>query len=224
MERQAKPQVGGATHRHFDRVLDLWPNARVIHLVRDGRDVALSRIRLGWAGNVWTSAPAWAEIERSWELLRPRLAAEQVHEMRYEDLVAHPGEELDRLCAFLGIDYEAEMLRYPDRSNYQSPDSALAEQWRRTLSPRECRLVDDAIGEILVRRGYPLGSDDPLHPGWIERIGLRLQDWASRLAWRFQRYGARLVLAEFVTRKLGLTPGNHNLRLQIDAIAERHLR
>lgn len=224
MERQDKPRVGGVTHRHFDRVLDLWPDARVIHLVRDGRDVALSRIRLGWAGNVWTSAPAWGQIEQSWDALKPRLAADQVHEIRYEDLVAHPREELHRVCSFLGIEAEAGMLDYPGRSNYEAPDPALAQQWHRKLSPRECRLLDAAIGEMLVRRGYPLGSNDPLHPGWFERAGFSVQDWVSRLAWRFRRYGARLVLAEFVTRKLGLAPGNQNLRLQIDAIAERHLR
>jgi len=224
MESQQKPRIGAAMHRHFERALDLWPDARVIHLLRDGRDVALSRIKLGWAGNVWSSAPAWAEIEESWDALHPPLAPEQVHEVRYEELVAEPERELSHICTFLGIDYEPNMLRYPDRSNYAPPDPTLSQQWRSRLSLRECQLLDHAIGELLDGRGYSQGSGHPAAPTLLERGYFSLQDWASRLAWRFRRYGAQLVLSEFVTRRFGLTRRNHNIRLKIDAIAERHLR
>ena len=224
MQSQEKPRIGAATHRHFDRVIDLWPDARVIHLLRDGRDVALSRIKLGWAGNVWSSAPAWAEIEESWDALLPRLDPAQVHQVRYEELVAHPERELFRICAFLDVDYEPNMLRYPERSSYEAPDPALAEQWRRRLSPRERALLDHSIGRLLVERGYPQGSSHPAQPGGLERAYFGLHDWASRLTWRLRRYGPELVLSEFATRKLGLERRNNNIRLKIDAIAERHLR
>jgi hypothetical protein len=224
MEGQGKTRIGGAVHRHFDRILNLWPDARVIHLIRDGRDVALSRINLGWAGNAWSSAPAWAEIERSWDALSPRLAPGQAFELRYEELVRDPSGHLERLCAFLSVDYEPEMLNYPARSTYEAPDPSLAQQWRTRLSPRECQLLDGCIGDVLVRRGYPLGSSQALEPGLLEESALRVQDWSSRLLWRLNRYGARLVVTEFVTRKFGLQMRNQNLRLQIDAIAERHLR
>ena len=52
--RTGKPIVGALVHRHFDRLLRIWPDARFIHLIRDGRDVARSCIGMGWAGSVWT--------------------------------------------------------------------------------------------------------------------------------------------------------------------------
>lgn len=50
-DRDHKPIVGATVHRHFDKVLSIWPDARFIHIVRDGRDVARSCIGMGWAGN-----------------------------------------------------------------------------------------------------------------------------------------------------------------------------
>jgi hypothetical protein len=61
-------------HRHYDRLLRLWPEARFIHLVRDPRDVASSCIGMGWAGNVWTGVTRWIEAERLWDEVRGDLA------------------------------------------------------------------------------------------------------------------------------------------------------
>ena len=47
------PIVGATCHRHFERLEELWPGAKYVYLLRDGRDVARSNIGMGWEGNVW---------------------------------------------------------------------------------------------------------------------------------------------------------------------------
>src|SRR6185369_10561789 len=64
--RSNKPLVGATVHRHFDRLLRIWPVARFVHLVRDGRDVARSVIEMGWAGNLWTGCDRWIDAEQLW--------------------------------------------------------------------------------------------------------------------------------------------------------------
>jgi len=97
-----KPIVGATVHRHFDRLLRIWPDARFIHLLRDGRDVARSCIGMGWAGNVWTGVGRWIEAECLWEQLSQIIPAERKIEVTYETLISEPVNTLTRLCEFIG--------------------------------------------------------------------------------------------------------------------------
>lgn len=108
--RSAKPIHGATCHKHFDRLLRIWPKARFVHLLRDGRDVARSCIGMGWAGNVWHGAERWIAAEELWVSLASRVPAARRLELRYEDLIRDPEKELARTCAFLGTDYDAAML------------------------------------------------------------------------------------------------------------------
>ena len=64
LTRSGKPIVGAKIRDNFHRVLRLWPDARFIHLIRDGRDVAHSIIGMGWAGNMYTGADHWLRAEK----------------------------------------------------------------------------------------------------------------------------------------------------------------
>ncbi|MFW6058712.1 MAG: sulfotransferase family protein [Phycisphaeraceae bacterium] len=202
-KRAGKAQVHATCHRHFDRLLHIWPAARFIHLVRDGRDVAHSVIRMGWAGNVYTAAWRWIEAERLWTRLRGRLPEERYIELHYETLLAQPERELRRLCAFIGVAYDPAMLRYDRDSTYEKPDPALAQQWRRKLSSYEVRLAEARIGDMLMERGYGLSGLPPLTVGSMRRVALRVQDRFYRARFRLRRYGPMLWLADACLRRLG---------------------
>ena len=75
-------------HRHADKALTLLPDAKVIHLMRDPRDVARSAIGMGWAGNVFHGSPAMVATE-AWAAATTSYPG-VVHEGRYGDLVALP--------------------------------------------------------------------------------------------------------------------------------------
>ena len=127
-QRTGKPLQGATCHKHFDRLLRIWPCARFVHIVRDGRDVARSCMAMGWAGNVWAGAERWIAAEELWASLRARLAPQQAFELRYEDLIRSSERELARLCAFLGADYDPGMLDYSHNSTYERPDPNLIGQ------------------------------------------------------------------------------------------------
>jgi len=203
-DRTGKPLVGATVHHHFDRLLQIWPNARFIHLLRDGRDVARSCIGMGWAGNVWTGVERWIEAEHLWARLSKNLSSEQLIEITYETLIAKPVETLTDLCNFIGVPYNPAMLSYPQTTPYSLPDSKLIGQWRRKLSEHEIQLVESRISDMLVERGYQLSEFPQLQipPDMEQR--LRLQDWWARVRYRIQRYGITLFLSDYLSRRLKL--------------------
>lgn len=223
-DRAQKPLVGATVHRHFDRLLYIWPDAKFIHLVRDGRDVAHSCIGMGWAGNVWTGVERWIEAEGLWVQLSQKLPAEQQIELTYEELISDPVNTLSRLCNFIGIPYEPAMLSYPQKTTYDFPDSSLIAQWKRKMSEWEIQLVESRISSMLVERGYQLSGLPLLEVTSSMERKLKLQDWWSRLQFRVQRAGPILFLSDYLSRKLRLTQWQKQVKLQLNAIEKTHLK
>lgn len=100
----------------------LFPNARFIHLVREPRATIQSFVRMrfhrlfGPHWLVW-DANGWRYAEKCWTAchlhicqLLDRLDASRHRLVRYEDLVANPAGELQRVCEFLGVSFEPAML------------------------------------------------------------------------------------------------------------------
>ena len=199
--RTRKPIFGVTAHHHFARILALWPDARFIYLLRDGRDVARSYVERGLAGNVWAAASVWREAEREWAQLCARLPAERRIELRYEDLVRQPERVLARVCAFLDVDPTPEMLAFPARTRHEAPDPRLAERWREKLSHRELAWLEREIGSELRARGY---AESLVPAAWIpapRRMALRAGDRFGRASFRLRRYGARLWAGHPLARR-----------------------
>ncbi|HEY8123790.1 MAG TPA: sulfotransferase [Myxococcota bacterium] len=222
--RTHKPVVGVTAHRHYERILRLWPEARFIYLIRDGRDVARSHVEMGWAGNVWAAAPVWREAEREWRRVSALIPREHRIELHYEALIRDPRRELTRLCAFLGLDYAPEMLDYPKRSAYQAPDPRLTERWRERLSDRELGWLERELGAQLRARGY---APSRVRAAWIpapRRAALLLGDRFGRLRFRVRRYGARLWAAHQLGRRLRLTAFARAAALRMQTIDAAYLK
>ena len=201
-ERDRKPLVGATVHVHFDRLLRIWPDARFIHLLRDGRDVARSRVELGWAGNMYTGVQSWIDAERLWAKLVDEVPASRRMEVRYERLVCEPEAELARICEFLGLTYDPAMLSYDLDSTYSKPDAGLIDQWRRKLPGGAVRLAESRIGAMLVERGYELSDQAPIRIGPIGRWLIRVDDRWKRIRSRWRARGASLFVAESLMRAL----------------------
>jgi hypothetical protein len=195
-----KRLVGATVHHQFDRLLRIWPDAKFIHLLRDGRDVARSCMGMGWGGNMYTAVWSWVSAERQWAAFAPALPPGRRLEVRYEDLVRDPVAALAQVCRFAGLDYHPAMLEYGRGSTYESPDPKLAEQWRTKLSPWELRLAEARIGDMLVERGYELSGHPRLRVGPVMRWWLRQHDRWNRLAFRRRRLGLKLLTAELLMR------------------------
>ena len=222
--RDGKQQVGATIHHNFHRLPRLWPDARYVYLLRDGRDVANSAVGMGWAGNAYCAVELWIQAEARWKATRGRLAPENFIEVRFEDLVRAPTETLTAICDFLGIPYSEDMLSYPQHSSYGAPDSRLASQWRARMDAGMRGLVEARIGEQLTARGYPLSSP---RRGAVSRprdLLLRLDSKLGCARDRVRRFGLPLTLEDFAARRLGIRRWQVATRTRCDAIIDSRLK
>lgn len=93
-------------------ILDVFPTTKVIHLVRDGRDVYLSYKRIHETSKVKFGPKSLAANALYWVDGLRRIAEvqrEQIYEFRYEDMLKNPEQELSKLCDFIGIKYQPSM-------------------------------------------------------------------------------------------------------------------
>lgn len=209
-----KPLIGATVHRHFDRLLRIWPDARLIHIVRDGRDVARSNIKMGWAGNPWTGSIRWQQAEQLWDRCCDRIPPDQRLDLTYEDLIKTPETILRQICSFLQMPYDAAMFNYADQTVYNRPDPAYLDQWRQKLSPAQIQLVEARIGDLLIQRGYPLSGHPPRSVKPPLQLWLKLQDRLSRARFRINRYGLGLTLQGFLANQLGASQWQKQIKQQ----------
>lgn len=123
----------------IELIYKLFPEARFIHLVRDGRDIAcsyrgLSHINGEHAPNFSTdlvsSANGWkANINKIDNSLK-KIPEEQKLVVTYENLVLSPTEELTRICGFLGVAFHAEMMNYHSETYAHHYEPASFDKWK----------------------------------------------------------------------------------------------
>ncbi len=188
---QNKPRWGDKTpgySQHMEAIRALIPESKFIHLIRDGRDVALSlRAQPFSPGSTMTDqAKLWMEMtgaaRRSAEVLGGCM------EVRYEQLVSHPEPVLRQICAFLELPFEPGMLQPEQRAearllehgervapgggvvltkaerrkiwhhSAKAVDASRAGQWREKLTIEEIAEFEQTAGRWLDELGYPLVS------------------------------------------------------------------
>lgn len=157
---------------HLDEPAEIWPDARFLVLVRDGRDVALSVIPLPFGpNNVWAAARSWARAVRLGRDAERRYPG-RVQALRYEDLVERPHEEVPQVCEFLGIGYDPDMLAVErtdtgkvleDQSGWFTSiwagiNTTAVGKWRRELTPRQQQVFERVAGRELAELGYETGA------------------------------------------------------------------
>ncbi|NBZ90039.1 sulfotransferase family protein [Stagnihabitans tardus] len=210
-------------HRNVEKLVAILPGAKIIHLVRDPRDVARSSVAMGWDATLYHAVGHWLETEEAWDRVAPGLDPGQVHELRYEDLLLDLPRVLEGVCAFIGCAYESAILTYHATSSYGPPDPGLIDQWKRKSNPREIRDLEARAAEVMLRRGYALSA--PVRtPGLMSRLRLGVVNRLGR--WRFgiERYGAALYFGEKLTRWLRLEAWHCRIRNRMEVIWRRHLK
>jgi hypothetical protein len=130
---------------HADKLASVLPDAKFIHVVRDGRDQACSIARLPFrSDSVTGELPFWARDLRLAEAGTRSLSEEQLHVMQLEDLVLFDRERsFQRLVAFLGLDDDIEPVRRFFDTEVTAERAHIGRS-RVELSPRE-RVEVDAI-------------------------------------------------------------------------------
>ncbi|MGB3237866.1 MAG: sulfotransferase [Geitlerinemataceae cyanobacterium] len=218
-KRDRKPLLCAVSHFNFDRLLRLYPQAKFIHMVRDGRDVAYSCVKeKGWSGNPWLATERWMEAERLWDEVSQQIPAERKLEITYEDLVCQPVQTLDRICEFLGISYHRAMMSYPQTSTYELPDPKYVGLWQRKFDKRQVQLAETRIAEMLIDRGYKLSGLPRLEIDAKLALLLKIQHKLSRLLIRIRRYGLFLFILDWISRRLPLPNLEKRVKFRINQI------
>jgi hypothetical protein len=142
---------------HIDALRALYPGARFLHIVRDGRDVACSyrEVMSRPSDNPYRPVLPVAidDIARRWvrdvQSIRAQFAtldSGDTLETRYEDICFEPERELGRICTWLGITFSPKMLQFykENREKQVEPPETIA--WKlRTLEP----ITRDTIGRYV---------------------------------------------------------------------------
>ncbi len=220
---QGVPCLALAIHRNFLSAHEIFPQAKFIHILRDARDCAKSAVAACFAGNVYHGLDPWMNSEQSWDRLKPRLKPHQYIEVRYEELVADPARILTDICQFLGFQYEPQMLDLSG-TTYESPSPRFANQWKRSMTPRNIALVEARAGDLMSARGYELVSPEPRRIGALTQLMLRAQNTYSRHVNGLRTYGVSTWVQDVIARHLGLRSAVRSARLRMYPIKNTTLK
>lgn len=169
--------------RQLDWIWRHFPEARFIHLIRDGRDTVCSmrvhperRVVDGAFVTVRAEVPIEECIDRWVHDVRLGIGYRgnpRYHELRYEQLVEEPRAQLSRLFTFLGEPFDERVLAYrrekphvatprpsvPDDTASTSIHARSVGRWRTDLRPEEQRLFKERAGRLLIELGYAASDD-----------------------------------------------------------------
>jgi len=176
--------------REIPTLVEIFPDCRIIHIYRDGRDVALSWLRVRFQPrNLFTAARMWREYVGAGRRAGRNLPSESYMEVRYESLLARPEETMRRVCDFIGEAFDPAVLipnfmaRQPRRWFFgkgnpvrYGPRTIVLpenlEKWKTGMSLRERSLFESVAGDLLEDLHYPTeGLARPI--GRIERAWWR---------------------------------------------------
>jgi hypothetical protein len=217
------PCLALSIHRNFVSAHEIFPQARFIHLLRDARDCAKSAVAASFSGNVYHGLEPWMNSELSWDRLRPRLQPEQYIEVRYEELVTEPERVLTEICEFLGLQFEPQMMDLSG-TTYEPPSPRFANQWRRSMSPRDVRLIEARVGSMMAARGYDLVHKTPPNLSAWTLLSLKLQNTVARHRIGLQTYGTAYWMQDVIARHLGLRSVVRSARLKMFPIKAKTLK
>lgn len=132
----------------LDKILELVPNAKMVHIYRDPRDVVSSFMQQRWMpSNAIHSATIYRDlIERWWEV-RNKVAQGSFMELSLESLVSEPEKNLRKICNFWGVTWDDSLLQL-DLSRSHSG------RWKSDIPEKELSAVEKILQSQIEALGY----------------------------------------------------------------------
>jgi hypothetical protein len=190
-EREGKTRYGDKTPgyvKEMRRIQRVLPEARFVHIIRDGRDVSLSHMRMNWGPETYAeSARLWRNRIRKARKMAP--SVNHYMEIHFEELVADTEGVLRRVCDFVDLEFDPVMLDYHERAEgrlaekarelprknrpnqpaatrleshrlaKEPPRSDRINMWREKMTEQEIAEYEAIAGDMLVTLGYELATD-----------------------------------------------------------------
>lgn len=200
-ERVGKPRCGEKTPiyvKSIRKISEAMPEARFVHVIRDGRDVALSiRDRAVKEHPIDTIAERW--VRRIGQARRQSKHVPHYMEVRYEQLILDTEPTLRRICEFFELPWDGAVLDYHRQSaerleemkrelpadgkrttlsverrmatharTTEKPDPSRVSRWREQMDREDRRLFESIAGELLEELGYTTGDGPGTEPRSFE--------------------------------------------------------
>ncbi|TDT43450.1 sulfotransferase family protein [Halospina denitrificans] len=150
---------------HIGRINRIIPNANYIYLLRDGVDVAKSYVNAGIYEHLEDAATRWVRSHKSWEAFRKKLPEDRHLQVRYEDLVSSPEENVNHIASHFGIpqrepvaQLESLLGDVEQRSHHsnvtQAPTPGSIGKGRSEVSEDDAKRLRPVLSTWLRRYGY----------------------------------------------------------------------
>jgi hypothetical protein len=141
--------------KDLPEVLRVLPRCRIVHIVRDPRDVTNSVLRLPWGpNNAVFSAEVWDRWVRIARRVGAQLGPQRFLEIRYEDLLAQPRETMTALMRFVCGDVDKRLLEQFVQEMGVNPLRGNSGTWRGKLSDREIQAIEAITREMMAAYDY----------------------------------------------------------------------
>ena len=152
------------------------PDALFIHIIRDGRDVALSYVKQGWSHPLlWDRGERLGVAGLYWEWVvrkgreQGRHLGADYQEVRFEEFVTNPQQTLSRLGEFIEHDLDYDRIQRTGIGSVSEPNSSFAGEsggsfnpvarWKTKMSPEQTAAFEALVGDYLQELGYTLASE-----------------------------------------------------------------
>jgi len=192
---------------------ELFPECKVIHIIRDVRDQCLSCMK-AWNKDPFLSAQMWSDdIKKCRKDARLYCSANEYFELKYEFLLDNPTKELSEICSFLGIEYEEKMLvlKQPaenlgDTKHNRKIVKENKYKWKTKMSKEMIKKIEMICFDMLCETGYEIAyatSNDRLK--YFDFQVARVKDAWNRFKFDCTSQGGFLkaVMYQYMKRKYG---------------------
>ena len=149
---------------HVPLIKKMFPDAQILHIMRDGRDCALSMLGRGKdldIHNIYQAATIWKQYVDAGQAAGRLLDSSQYYEFHYEDLLQNPSESVSGICDFLGEDFSESVINFRKASCsgktplLQKPiQTGNSGKWKNRMSTRQIRVFEYIAGDTLAANGY----------------------------------------------------------------------
>ena len=152
---------------HLQRIRKVFPEAKFVHIIRDGRDVVSSYLKAGIYQKAEDAAKRWLSSIRLAQRFARQVGEDRYLEIRYEQLVKDPETSVKKVCRFIDLEYRDEMLRFYENiealgdtklkhhENLHNPiNQESVGKWRANLNESQKLVIERMLKKELVRLGY----------------------------------------------------------------------
>lgn len=176
-----------------------FPNAYLIHIIRDPRDVILSRMKSDWG----KYTPFFKHVSEYQSHIKKALDdgmkcfGDRYIEVFYEKLLDDPEGELQRICSVLGVNYSSDMMQYHEKSDdlvfgdekawkenvFKPVMKGNTQKWKKELSPTQVAKIEGGIEQLMLELGYELSTSKM----WFQKNILSIPIRLASLAYRYKQ-------------------------------------